>query len=340
MNRHSLASLPFSGPVLASHLLIGGGVVMVLSCHLLSGVYAGMLAYLLIQCGTPLVERRVGSARGRLVMTGALAVVVVALLSGLVLWITSRLHGQGGMDALWDKIAQTIDGASGQLPAWVLDKLPNTAEEVKAEVVQSLREHAAELRILGKEAGLVLAHVLIGLIIGAMVAVQGSEAGASRGPLAVALRQRIACFYQSFRSVFGAQGKISLINAGFTAVYLLALLPLLGIHLPFSKTMVLITALVGLLPVVGNLISNTIIVLVALSVSMEAALLSLGFLVILHKLEYFLNARIVGAEIHARAWELLLAMVVMETLFGVGGVALAPVLYCHIKQELKGRGLI
>ena len=32
----------------------------------------------------------------------------------------------------------------------------------------------------------------------------------------------------------------------------------------------------------------------------------------IHKLEYFLNARIVGTQIRARAWELLIAMLAME----------------------------
>lgn len=53
---------------------------------------------------------------------------------------------------------------------------------------------------------------------------------------------------------------------------------------------------------------------------------SLVFLVVIHKLEYFINARIVGSRINAAAWELLLAMLVMESLFGVAGIILAPIL--------------
>jgi hypothetical protein len=32
---------------------------------------------------------------------------------------------------------------------------------------------------------------------------------------------------------------------------------------------------------------------------------------VIHKLEYFLNARIVGIQINARAWELLIAMLLI-----------------------------
>ena len=85
-----------------------------------------------------------------------------------------------------------------------------------------------------------------------------------------------------------------------------------------------VTFFAGLLPVIGNLISNSILVVVALSHSLHTALASLVFLVVIHKLEYFLNARIIGSHIHARAWELLAAMLVMESVFGLPGVVAAP----------------
>jgi len=97
---------------------------------------------------------------------------------------------------------------------------------------------------------------------------------------------------------------------------------------------------VGLLPVIGNLISNTVIVLVSLSVSLPVAIASLVFLVLVHKFEYFLNARIVGGEIEARAWELLLAMLVMEAAFGIPGVIAAPIFYAYIKRELLAAKLV
>jgi len=87
--------------------------------------------------------------------------------------------------------------------------------------------------------------------------------------------------------------------------------------------------------VLGNLISNSIILTLSLSVSGSVALASLVFLVVVHKLEYFLNARIVGARIHAAAWELLLAMLVMEAACGVAGLIAAPIYYAYLKDELS-----
>jgi predicted PurR-regulated permease PerM len=323
-----------------SYILAAAGILAVLSLHLLHGLFAAILVYMLVHLAQPLVGKHFAGHRGKLVATAGLAVLVVACVSGFGLWIISMLHRGGGIDAIWVKIAETIESANAVLPPWLPSSLPSNGPEVKAEAVHWLREHAPELRLLGKEAGVALAHILIGMILGAMLAVQEVASPGSRKPLSEALTARIHHFYESFHSVFVAQGKIALINAGLTGIYILAVLPLMGIHLPFGKTMVLITALVGLLPVVGNLISNSIIVLISLSVSPFAAAASLVFLIVLHKAEYFLNARIVGGEINAKAWEILLAMVLMEALFGFGGVAIAPVLYAYIKAELMAADLV
>ena len=67
---------------------------------------------------------------------------------------------------------------------------------------------------------------------------------------------------------------------------------------------------------------------------------SLAFLIVIHKLEYFLNARFVGTRIEARAWELLLAMLLMEAAFGVAGLIAAPIYYAYLKDELVAAGLV
>ncbi len=115
---------------------------------------------------------------------------------------------------------------------------------------------------------------------------------------------------------------------------------LAGAHLPLAKTLVVTTFVVGLLPVIGNLISNTLIFVVALSISLWVAVAALAFLIAVHKLEYFLSARIIGTQIQACAWELLIAMLLMETLFGISGLVAAPIYYAYLKRELAGAGLI
>lgn len=322
---------------IASYIIAGVLLSAALFLHLIPSLFAGMLVYVLIHSCASMIP----SGKAKLYSTAGLAVVFVGVLVYGMFALVSAMHGGGAdLSALWEKLASIIEGADQILPGWVLESLPRTAVDIQAGATHWLREHSMEIRMAGKEAGVTFAHVLIGLIIGAMVAVQEVRESGGRKPFASALLTRVGIFHTAFRNVVLAQAKISLINAALTGVYLMIILPLMGIHLPFTKTIVLVTAIVGMLPVVGNLISNTIIILVGASVSLTAAVLSLVFLIVLHKGEYFLNARIVGNQISASAWELLLAMLIMESAFGLPGIAAAPVFYAYLKAELSAAQMV
>jgi predicted PurR-regulated permease PerM len=83
-----------------------------------------------------------------------------------------------------------------------------------------------------------------------------------------------------------------------------------------------------------------VIVILSLGISPGTAIASLVFLVLIHKLEYLINSRIVGGETDSQAWEILLAILIGETAFGVGGVVMAPIVYAFVKRELRERGLV
>ena len=125
----------------------------------------------------------------------------------------------------------------------------------------------------------------------------------------------------------GAQILISAINTVFTGIFALA------VQLPYAVVVVGVTFLCGLLPILGNVVSNTIIVMIGFTVSPQLALTALVFLVLIHKLEYFLNSKIVGHRIRNPFWLTLLALVVGERLMGVPGMILAPVVLNYVKRE-------
>jgi predicted PurR-regulated permease PerM len=328
---------------IASWVLAGLALFLVLHLHILAALVGGLAVYELVH----IVARRL-----RFIRSGvrgarkylAIALLAVVIVAGLTLSIVGVIaffrSDQGNLPALLDKMADIIDGSRDHLPSWLAGELPTNADELKNSLVQWLREHVGELQSVGAEVGRTFVHALIGMIIGAMVSLHEARPTTTRAPLADALAARASRLGEAFRRIVFAQVRISALNTILTAVYLLVVLPLVGVRLPFTKTLIAITFLVGLLPVIGNLISNTIIVIVSLSYSLGAAFGSLVFLVVIHKLEYFLNARIVGSEIQARAWELLLAMLVMESAFGIAGLIAAPIYYAYLKDELSGRDLI
>jgi predicted PurR-regulated permease PerM len=327
-NRHTIAAW------------IAAGVLLLLTIHLrlLPALLAGLLVYELVHLIALRFTARTG---GKLAAVGLIATVIVGALAAAMFGIVAVFQGDAGsLPRLLQRMAEIVETSRGKLPAWLIDYIPGDPDALKTTMVEWLREHAAELRTVGGEVGHVIVHVLIGMVFGAMVSLREADPSSAGGPLAVALAERARRLGDAFRNVVFAQVRISALNTAFTAAYLLVALPLAGIHLPYAKTLVVVTFIAGLLPVVGNLISNTVIVIVSLSQSLGVAIASLAFLVVVHKLEYFLNARIVGARIRAKAWELLVAMLVMEAAFGIAGLVAAPIYYAYLKDELASRGLI
>lgn len=327
---------------LATWAVAGAALLLVLQLKLLSGLLAGLLVYELVHVlADRLKLSTISRNNAKLVAVGLLTASVVLLLILAILGLASALrHGNDSLPALLQKMAEILDNSRQRLPESLNDYLPADADELRDKVTSWLRLHAGAVGGAGMIAGRVFAHILIGMVIGSLLALREGTIQGQRAPLAAAIADQAAQLSESFRRVVFAQAWIAGINGAFTAVYLMLILPLCGVHLPLTKSMVILTLFAGLLPIIGNLLSNSVIVIVSMSSSLPVAVASLVFLICVHKLEYFLNARIIGSHIRAKAWELLLAMVLMEAMFGVGGVIAAPIYYAYMKSQLADKGLV
>ena len=325
-----------------SFLLIAGSLLLVLPLHLLPALLAGFAIYEMVHRLAPALKIvRIDHEQGKPAAVAILAVAIVFFLTLAVLGIVAFVRSEAGsLPTLLQKMADTIESWRAVLPESVVEQLPGDEVELRQAAVEWLRTHAGELQHVGAEAGRILAHILVGLGIGILVSLYDVQHSENLGPLGTALQARAARLGAAFRRVVFAQVRISAANTILTALYLIVVLPFIGIHVPLAKTMLAVTFVVGLLPVIGNLVSNTIIVILSLGVSFPVAIASLVFLVVIHKLEYFLNAHWVGAQVGAHAWELLLAMVVMEAAFGVPGLIAGPIYYAYLKDELVSWKLI
>jgi predicted PurR-regulated permease PerM len=322
--------------------LMGLGLVLVLHLRLLPALLGGLLVFELVRVLTPLVRRaEISRDWARIIVV---AVISALVFTGLTLLIAGAIgffrSDAGNLSALMQKLAEVIDQSRSRLPAWVLAYIPETAEELRTAAAAWLREHSAALQGVGKDFARAVAHILIGMVVGALLALSEAINVGGRRPLAAALVDRTERLSRSFRRVVFAQVWIAALNATLTGLYLAVVLPLFDVRLPLIKTMIAVTFVCGLLPVIGNLISNTVIVLVSLSQSLFVAIGSLTYLVVIHKLEYFLNARIIGSRIRAKAWEMLLAMLFMEAAFGIAGLIAAPIYYAYLKDELQDKALV
>lgn len=326
----------------AAWVLVGTALAFVLGVHLLPALFAGLAVHELVHILTPQLRlRRVSLEVSKMVAVAVLAVTLAVLVGLAVTGITTSVRSvYDGLPELLTRMAEIIETRRDSWPGWLVALIPADADEFEATAVGWLRENAGGLQVMGAHAGRALTYALLGMIVGATVALRRGRREDDLGPLARALAQRVKRLATSFRRVVFAQVRISAINTALTWLYLGVALPAFGVDLPLVKTLVAVTFLCGLLPVIGNLISNAVVTVVSLSHSWELAAISLGYLVVVHKLEWFLNARIIGGQIRARAWEMLVAMLAMEAAFGLAGLVAAPVYYAYLKNELTGRGLL
>lgn len=316
-------------------------LVAILNLHLLPALLGGLLVYHLVEFGARGLSRLgVILFDGKIILLVILSILVVAaFVLASVEFVSYITSGPESLTVLFQRMADVIDSGRAYLPAWTQQYLPANIEEWQQRGAEWLRENASHFGIVGKEAGMIILHIVIGMIIGGMIALRPAFQEI-HGPLAKGISDRVDHLCSAFRRIVFSQIRISALNTFLTAIYLVVILPLTGTDLPLTKTMIAVTFFAGLLPIIGNLISNTVIVLISLSVSPLVAVGSLTFLVVIHKLEYFANAHIIGTQIRARAWELLIAMLVMESAFGIAGLIAAPIYYAYLKDELTSQKLI
>lgn len=308
--------------------------------HLLPALLAGMITFVLMRYSeNMLIKHSKFGKRSRIVATILISLLIIFLLTltfgYLFSWISRTVKNT---DEILAQITLVIDSSIQILPHSLAKFVPQDVDTIKANALGFTQEHLLTLRDIAKSTTHALVTMLLGMIIGIMIA--ASDIPASSKPLVLSIRQKTDSLIQCFKHVVTAQVVIAGFNATMTAIFLLIIMPLLGFDFPFVKLIIVMTFVFGLIPIVGNIIVNVVVLLIGVSVSVYAGVLALAFLIFIHKFEYFLNAKIIGSRIEAKAWELLLAMLIMESIFGIPGLISAPILYAYVKKEMQERAWI
>ncbi|SDM53235.1 Predicted PurR-regulated permease PerM [Oryzisolibacter propanilivorax] len=338
---------PPRGVKIASYLLMAAALLVVMWQGMLPGLLTVCLGFLLTRWLTArlawLPQRGAGSHGG---ISGAASVAAaLVMLSPLLLLALGLSQSRSYIVAapaqyreLLDFLARTVLELRLKLPPDIAAQLPEGAAEIQRIIAGYLGAKAGALAIAGRVwlAGVLYAYV--GLLIGALAAVRAQ--GRAHGPLAQELTLRVARLGDAFRQIVAAQFWIASFNTLLTALFLLAVLPLWDLPLPYTPALITLTFVAGLVPIVGNLLCNAVITLVGLSVSPAAAVACLAFLVLIHKAEYVINAKVVGQRTHMGVWELLSVMFVAEAVFGAAGLVAAPLFYAYLKKELEAERLV
>ena len=144
------------------------------------------------------------------------------------------------------------------------------------------------------------------------------------------MQMRLKIFFIYFRRVMGGQVIIALINTAISTVVIFAL----DLRHPFL--MIFVVFFCGLFPVVGNLMSNSVLTINAfVSTGIWGTIVCLIMLVGIHKLEYILNSRVIGGIVHLPMAVSLGALIFCEVLLGISGLILAIPLVLFVRNEFE-----
>ncbi len=323
--------------------------IILLQIHLMSALIAGLLTYTLTLKLDIFLSSKMNrfSNKSKLISVLLLSIVISIIFIGGFSYLFGWFVGmaKNPNQAMYN-IQSIIDSISSTLPDNIKEYLPDDINEIKYTIILYLKEHVLYLQSIIKRIFHTLIILIIGMIIGLIFGFQENRRNLKEQniieytPLTQTLKICLNRLVLVFQYVAISQVMIALFNATMTAIFLFIILPIFTIYLPFSKSLVIATFIFGLIPIIGNIIVNILMFFVAFTVSFKVALIVLLYLILIHKFEYILNAKIVGSKIHAGICELLIAMLFFETLFGVVGLIFAPIFYAFLKLSLKELELI
>lgn len=320
-------SQTISGPRKASYVLFALALLVTVRFGLGACLLSGLVSFMIMD----LTEQRLraGGARAPLARWASLA--VFAVLATALSWVFIKFVRVAvvRLPLLIDTVLPRLTALSVE---YGFDIPVENAVELRDLLVTSAKENFSSV---SKTSGLLTRgffQVIVGVFVAAMRFLNPAAAPAGKNlyeDLREEFSARVRLFVRSFEKVVGAQITISLINTALTALFL----HLAGFH--FKTFLILTTFVCGMIPIVGNVISNIAIVTAGLTVSVQLATAGLVYLVVIHKLEYLLNSRIIGVSIDTPMWMTLLGLVVGEAVMGVPGVLLAPALLHYAREELR-----
>lgn len=193
-------------------------------------------------------------------------------------------------------------------------------------------------RNFGGASFFIFLQLVFALILGVSAALM--TASPEGKPLARTWMEVMERYVRCFTLLMGAQVYVSIWNTFCTAVFIYGILPSFDVVLPFRELLLMFTAIASLIPAAGNIMANTLILVLTIRFGVFVALGSVIYLFVIHKLEYFVNGYIIGRNVQASVPEMLIAIILGEVAFGLPGLITAPVTYAFLKMHWQKWGWV
>jgi len=156
----------------AAWILAAMGLVGVIQLRLLAALLAGLLAFELVEIAAARLRHAgmrysVGRIAALVILWLIIAVLVLLAVLGLLALLNDRSES---LPLLMQKMADVVDTARSQLPDWAQAYLPSNSQELEDAAATWLRTHAGELQTAGEHILRMFVQILIGVVIGGMIA--------------------------------------------------------------------------------------------------------------------------------------------------------------------------
>jgi len=308
-----------------SYGLFLGAFVAVILLRLGNALLAGLLSYMILDWSYRRFSKRMGETVSRVLAISVFLLITTAMC--WLLWLFSKLT--------LTRVPAILNNAMPQIAAFASNyniELPfGSFADLRVWLIHSMTINVRSLTMHSGALTVGLFQIVIAILVAVMRFVEGRRTPA-KGALDSVRREfaeRIGLFMHGFERVMGAQLAIALLNTALTAAFLIVM------RLPYQRFLILATFFFGMLPVIGNIISNTLIAGTALMLSPEHALFVLLVLAIIHKIEYLINSRVIGSRVDLPTWQILLGILIGNSLLGIPGIVLAPAVITHLRKELQ-----
>ncbi|HLL53001.1 MAG TPA: AI-2E family transporter [Myxococcaceae bacterium] len=255
------------------------------------------------------------------------------LVLGLTVWLSA------GRVARW--VTETRDTLPSRMAAvrehpWYLalhGYLPDSEK-----LAQAGEHYAAGIAHTAAELGHFALYAVIGLVLAIVFFLDEEKIRAFRGTLSEGtIAGTLARWFEHVAEAVSLTLQLQLIVAACNAVLTLPVLLVIGVpHVPALMALIFVS---GLIPVVGNLISGAVLVVLSYQVKGWFGVgLFVGLTFVLHKIEsYYLNPRLTARHVALPGFVLILSLIAWEHLLGFVGLFVSfPFLYVagKIRQEL------
>lgn len=210
-------------------------------------------------------------------------------------------------------------------------------EQIYQKVISFIKQNV----VIFSNSAIVLFKIFIGFILGFLFhfsIIEHNKENTLEAHIINDLKKYGEKIFLSFRNIIEVQVLVSIMNTIIISILALGFY-LSGETLPFWYIIIPMAAIVSLIPVVGNLIINLMLVLGTLQISVVYVLIGVGSFLIAHKLELIIIGRKIKEKINIPFLLVLLSMLIGELLFhSMSGMLLGMVIVLsliNVAREIK-----